>query len=96
MNCLRDKALNNYYYQGRAARINGKPYEAPYARLTSAFAFWCAGWNDTDMTRYFVNEKTRMVRAEDSPSYTPTENWKQVSLEEWLAFRKETKKVKRK
>lgn len=84
--------MNNQYDEGCSARRHGRPYASPYSRTTKAHINWCAGWNDTDMMRYFVNDKTRMVRTDDTGKYEPTGDWRQVTLEEWTAFRKASKK----
>lgn len=42
---------------------------------------------------YFVHRESRMVRSVDMQTLPPTEGWEQVSLEQWEAFRKETKKL---
>lgn len=42
---------------------------------------------------YFVHRESRLVRSADMHTLPPTEGWEQVSLAQWEAFRKETKKL---
>lgn len=83
--------MNRQYGEGAKAWRLGQPRVSPYYRSTQAHHQWCAGWNDADMTRYFVNDSNRLVRTESDPKFQPPEGWRQVTLEEWEEFRKETK-----
>lgn len=89
------------YTQGARARELEQPYAAnPFSRKTRQFYLWCAGWNDEDMRlenmRYFVNDATRLVRTDDTGTYEPSGDWREVTLAEWNTFRLETKGMKRK
>lgn len=46
--------------------------------------------------RYFVNDVNRLVRTDDTGTYNPTGDWREVTLTEWDDFRHETKTLKRK
>ena len=89
--------MNAQYREGFSAWRANKQKVSPYARSTQAHHQWCAGWNDADMTRYFVHDVKRLVRTESEPAFNPPEGWRQVTLEEWEEweeFRKETKAKK--
>lgn len=43
---------------------------------------------------YYVNDTNRLVRTSDAPITIP--GWRLVTLEDWNAFRLETKRMKRK
>lgn len=43
------------------------------------------------MDRYFINEAKRLVRTHDGD--VTAEGWREVSLSEWEAFRKETRTI---
>lgn len=93
--------MSQPYTQGVEARVLEQAYSAnPFSRKTRQFYLWCAGWNDEDMRlinmRYFVNDATRMVRTDDTGNYTPSGDWREVTLADWDEFRAETKRMKRK
>lgn len=93
--------MNQFYCAGRLAREQCKHYaNNPHGRRTQSFYQWCAGWNDEDIRlanmRYFVNDTSRMVRTDDTGTYSPAGDWREVALAEWDEFRAATKKVKRK
>lgn len=92
--------MNTSYCAGRSARGGCKAYDSnSHSRKSPAFYQWCAGWNDEDIRiknmRYFVNDVTRLVRTDDTGTYKPTENWREVTLVEWDDFRATTKTLKK-